>query len=633
MNKLHFLLFTIVSLLGIQYAEAAHINPGQGQLWWGYYVDDGMTGDLGTETTGSYHCAIRIPADHEIAAGATLYAERIWLSYEANVANMRIWMSKRLPASAEEADILCDAVQVNKGGCVDFAFSQPYTMGADSIYVGYSFDITTIESDADRWPVVTSLGMGDIPYAMYVKAPGYTYWMSNQKSLADHGNLAMQVLLGDHFLNNALKLEAVTNVTAARGGEAQSVVTLRNAGGAMVECFQFTTVVDGVESEPTFVDIISSPLAQIDAIQRFALPVPASAVVGRSEAKIRITEVNFEPNEIVDGSEEASLVLTTVAQPSPRKTVMENYVKTTDNLSPLSLVGNDRLTEWHPDEYIGVMIHDQDVMATNLYLSTCVTLTNPWIWANINREGWTYQYYGSQYFTDQQRTKFGIEDDFQAYQQEVVEAGVELYAYWTDEDRTLLKSVARTTFQFSDEDADYALGYLLTEDGMHGEGEAWMQANILWMTQEGHMFDWDEEITERYVYGPELVDNMIYNDVLVAGEGIEMGLQGSISAPIECGVSQRYEHLMSIAGNTMIQDRDSLELTVLLIDTKSGRIVNANRCEIMPYGSEQGIDMVADLQRTAVAYYSLDGKLLAKPGRQPVVVRYADGTVGKRMLK
>jgi len=583
------------------------------------------------DITGTYSCAIRIPADHEVAGGATLYAERIWLSYDANISNMKIWISKQLPATADEADILCDAVTLTKGGCVDFAFSQPYTITTDSVYVGYSFNIDAIESDDDRWPVVTSIGEDDIRYAMYIRFPGYSYWMSNTGSLEGWGNLAMHVLLGDNYYNNALSVVSASNVTVAKDGTAQTTVTLKDEGGSTIDSFSFTTTVDGVESEPVRADIIGSPFYQVGMEQTFHLPVPASSQVGVSEVKVTITKVNDEPNEISDGRQTGSLLLTTVAEASPRKTVMENYVKTIDNLSPLALVGNDRLTQYHPDNYIGIMIHDQDVMATGLYNETCVTLTNPWIWAHINRQGWTYQYYGSQYFGDAARTKFGIEDDFQDSQSEVVEAAVKVTAEWTDESRNTLTCQAQTTFQFSTSDADYALAFVITEDGMHGSGDEWLQANVLYVTQNGHMFDWDEEVTDKYVYGGEWIGDMYYNDVLVAGEGIYGGVEGSISLPIECSETQSYQHQLSIAGNTLIQDRDSLELTVMLLDNKGGRIVNADRCKIAAAGS-QSISTIADEKQSTVAYYTLDGKPLSAPRHGLVLVRKADGTLDKQFL-
>ncbi len=630
----------------VQHApRKAHIDPEVGQAWWGYFIDDNQYSDFGTEGTDTYNCAIYIPGDHELAKDSKVYAERLWLKRNCNIADMKIWLSTELPASAEAANVVCKPVTVTKGGIVDFAFDEPYQIDNKGVYVGYSFTINKIESDDDKWPVYTTAGLDMVQNAMFVSWSSGK-WYSNFDLCNTYGgnwgNLCMHVLLGDGFYSYAAAIKSVGTGVVAIGNTVDVPVTVENYGGTDIYDFDYTVTYDGKESEPMHYDTGEHPIIGTLNRQTYKLPLTAAKVTGESKALVKITQVNGGPNELNDGHEQAEANILTVAKRVARRTVMENFLNTGDDgYAVLSHVANDRLShDWHNEfessivcggnhnNYIGIMIHDRDGFATNDYIKTCLELDDlkavtqyPFIFTDVDRENRVLNYFGSQYYDQyNRRTKFGIEDDFGASQSETVEADVQIWTRWKTDN--VIQSTVSTTFGYSADDAHYALAFALVEDGKVGP----INNYILPMTYQGAMFQWDPEVWETYVKGPDVIDNVVFNDVLVATDEIYEGIAGSIKAPIKEGDTQYYQHNFDLSYNTTIQNKENLKVIVMLIDTKSGRIVNANRVHVGEDSEELGISTIETNTDNAPSY-DLTGRRVTEAYKGLVIQN------GKKVMK
>lgn len=602
---------TSVAQRSVAGPNKAHIDPEKGQAWWGYYVDDGYTGNFGTEGLSTYNCAIYIPGDHDVAKDAKIYAERLWFARKSHIADLKIWLSTTLPATAEEADICCDNVEFTKGGIVDFGFAEPHAIPSSGVYVGYSFTITSVTDEDDMYPVQTSYGLDMIENAMFVSWDGSKWWSNYDLTAAmggNWGNLAMQVLVGDNFPLNGASIKSVGSGVVAIGKTVDIPVTIQNLGGNQIYEFSYTVTNNGTESEPIYYDASEQMITDLYGTKTYNIPVSGGNTAEEGKATIKIVSVNGEENEVADGREQAVADVLTVLKASNRKTVMENFINAGDDgFSVLSHVANNRLShDWHDefesliecggnhDNYIGIMIHDRDAWATDMYINTLLELDEiqqrtqgPFIYTDIDREDRVYNYFGSQYKDEYtRRTKFGIEDDFGVSQKKTVEAEVHISTSWVDSEQSAIRSVVTTTFQYNTDDAHYALAFALTEDGKEGQ----INNGTLPQLKAAGIFDWDPDIT-NFVYGDNVVD-VVFDDVLVGVDEIYNGISGSIQAPIVAGEEQYYLHKWDLSNNSFITNKEFLKVIVMLIDTRTGRIVNANRVHVGEDSEEMGIENV-----------------------------------------
>lgn len=99
-----------------------------------------------------------------------------------------------------------------------------------------------------------------------------------------------------------------------------------------------------------------------------------------------------------------------------------------------------------------------------------------------------------------------------------------------------------------------------------------------------------------------------------------VGISGSIKAPIVCGEKQGYTDIITTLNNKVIQDKSHLYAVVLLIDRTTGRIVNADRAEIQPYGTS-AIETTVATQPADGKTYNLQGQQVTCPDSKGIYIR------------
>ena len=94
---------------------------------------------------------------------------------------------------------------------------------------------------------------------------------------------------------------------------------------------------------------------------------------------------------------------------------------------------------------------------------------------------------------------------------------------------------------------------------------------------------------KEWVDAPVYVQDVTYNHVPVNTYGIKKGIDGSIQYPIVAMQPQHFSDIVTTLNQKVIQDKNNLYAVVLLLNNDTGEIINADRAEIMPYGSNLGI--------------------------------------------
>lgn len=302
-----------------------------------------------------------------------------------------------------------------------------------------------------------------------------------------------------------------------------------------------------------------------------------------------------------------------------RRVVMEEFTGTWCGNCPRGIVAIERLCADFADRFIPIAVHSGsgEPMQIATYpelvpgdggVPSCM----------LNRGQKLDPYSGS-------RTKgayhYGIDADVRALLAQPAEADVQLDASWNDEYQWDIRLTTTTTFADPAQADDYRLAFVLLEDSLTGEGKPWAQVNYF-STAGGYddsrnyldddMKPWRDAAYNVYPYA--------YNHVAVNSLGIKTGVTGSIEA-IEAGKPQRYTTTITTINQRVIQEKSRLTAVALLLNAKTGRIVNAARADIRPYGDAAGIKGIYDSPTDDLPTYNLGGQRIVGSSAKGVYVR------------
>ena len=174
--------------------------------------------------------------------------------------------------------------------------------------------------------------------------------------------------------------------------------------------------------------------------------------------------------------------------------------------------------------------------------------------------------------------------------------------------------------------SEYALGYLVTAGTLTGTDKDWVQSNAL---SGDNSFAYDDNLTDLVNSPKSLVDYKFHN-VVVAAAGVEKGVAGSIPAPIVSGTPKQHSQRIDMGEMKLIQDKDDLSLVVFLLNTTTGRIVNAEKVKVT--GAPSGLREVGTVMGER-SLYNMQGQRIESLQRGVNILRHADGRTEKILVK
>ena len=421
--------------------------------------------------------------------------------------------------------------------------------------------------------------------------------------------------------NNALAIDDFVTTVAVIGTDATINVAVTYEGEETVKDFDYTISSPAFEDE-TFHYILKEPLYKSRIPVFLNLPFKSGTIARMEDASITITKVNGVENEIGNDKNVSKGKLISIIADSPHKVVMEEFTATWCANCPRGIVAMEKLQRLYPDNFIGIAIHCDDVMSANGFNSLLKQVEAiPFCFVNRRYKCdpyWGYTYGG----------RFATKELFDVCLNQPTEAALQIRSAIWNEDSTSISITTDATFQYDNENAPYALGFVLTEDYVSGPGSKWNQANNL-MTDLEFMPDED---FHKFYYGDSYIKNMEYMHVAVGGWKTGNGYEGSIQSPVVAGETQTFNKTLDISAVKQIQNKKNLKVIALLIDTERDRIVNADQTLISEEDVTAILPKTTDSTRKVESIYGIDGSRRNSLSRGVNIVRYSDGTT-KTILK
>ena len=604
-------------------------TPGEGQMWFTYVPDDynGENGAYGTMQADDYHVAMFIPTE-VIPEGTKIENLRFWMAAMC-VTNMSIWASTFLPDDGQTPD-LCqtsftydDREQREVNGRVmdtyfyNIPFDGDVFVSGEGIYVGFSFTVDHISTKIvggveqeymwDCMPLAY-IENGVNPYSFFLRSSSRGAW-SNWGE-ANSAQYLMGALMSGSGRENAVNVDGFGTVYNIKDEEPQLPVTLSALGSAGANSIDFVvTDADGTESEPIHLDLSQSIAFGARAVVN--LPLPAESAVGRQVKTITVTQVNGQPNESEKNIATGNVI--TLSERITRKPTVEEFTATWSGKGPRGIVARERMKVNFPDQLVIIANHmnsatKTDPMALDYYFEQAMPGANAADFVPqtaINRVKVVDSYFGS---TPGKNNAIRL--DLNEAVKELAPAQLILTPVW-DVEQSVVTIYTDVNFLYSDDEAKYALAYVLTEDAMQGDTEEWNQQNTYsgntWLDASDWLIPWTQKRPS--------VSGVIYDDVAIAAMGIGCGLEGSLPSTIMLGTPLHYTTTYDVDSNELVQNKSRLKVAVLLFNTETGEIVNAEQTRILTYEEYIGIDLPICSPVNSSIYYDLMGRRISQPSR------------------
>ena len=408
------------------------------------------------------------------------------------------------------------------------------------------------------------------------------------------------------FGENNLAPIASPRLFVAKGAtDAKGTFSCVNYGSKPVTSYRYTTTMNGKVVEEKEVKL-AEPINAGD-FGKLLVKVPTLNQLGDQQLVCNITYVNGKPNETTFSS--STLDITVLTKVPTCRVVFEDYTAMWCRYCPRATAIMEYLTKKHPDDFIGIAVHQGDKIAIADYKRPQVDKFGlPYVWAS--RRAKVSGYTGEELYQES-KARGAMMD-------------IDVKAEW-DASGSTINVQSTTTFRTNMSKANYALAYVVVEDGMHDA--SWSQAN----SYDG-LTDLLEENEEMAVFvkGGRVIYGLKYNHVARAFLGIDSGMEGSLPKNVVADRGIKHQATFEGVGrNWTPQNKKNLRVVVMVIDNSTNSIVNGAHCPIKPY-STTGVATTKNTdQRVEVARFNLKGQRLSAPEKGINIVKYSDGTVEK----
>lgn len=593
----------------------------QETTWWGYWHMGMPLQEASRLSLGSNNFCVRLTPSNSLLVDAKVHGLRFWISDKSAVQGVSVWMSSKKDAT----DMMTQEVPLSE--LKDVAHDQAPTVVTFSeavsilpagsryatAYVGFT---VTLASEAT--PCYVMAGGKE-----QSQAPNSCFIDGTDRYSA-YGPLAMQMLVSGARLHaNSLGVQPFGNVYALSSKATTAELAYVTQGTAPLSSFAYQLIYDGVE-QPEYEYLLETPISE--AGRELLLPVQfeATGAAKVMDCTVKVTKVNGQPNE--SDTPSATGTVTGLTQYPLKRSVMEEFTGTWCPNCPRGMVGIELLEEQFGNRFIAIAVHNDDPMEVAAYDKSAFTR------GVVSRMGgrpscaYDRTFEGDPYGGLTSVAHFGanLVVDYLLAQPTV--ADIDIQAHYDNDALTTVTLDAATTFRYSSDADGYQLMLVLTADSLTGDTEDWLQVNTLVGKTE-----YDSDL-DFFVYGDRRMQ-LKYNHVPIWVEGVENGIEGSISLPLQADEVQHFLRTVDLSGNTLVQRKECLSAIAMLIHPASGRIVNVAKAPVTGAG-QQAIHDIVGAGCDVVARYTSDGRAcgVVASGRL-VIERRSDGSVCKYICR
>ena len=604
MKKLLLLIITFLSYISLQ---------AQNELLYGVYTGTETLKGVGTEKVETYDVAMHL--NDPMLAGMELKGMKIPLNVGADITDCQAWLSKEL--TLKSGKMVADIVTVSftpDGKWVDVTFPEPYVITEEGVYAGYSFTVASVETTASKKPLMFVACEGLDNFYIHTSRTFRKWRCLAETAYYENGVYGMVVRLGgDRVKERAAIFEAPDELSTFVNINKKTTLTmpLVNHGLADISSIEYELQVGDETIERSA--NVSLKGTYYGRKTNMKVEMPAMSTSGSREVNIRVTKINGADNE--EEQPVTTFNMAYVTEFPKHKPLMEEYTGTWCQWCVVGIAAMEAMNKLYGDEFVGVAFHNGDIMTiTSVYPNVVSGFPT----AYLDR----VQHVSSP-FWGTSGTSLGIQEDWKKRENIIAPASLTMEAHWADEAQTQLAVTSTTTFIRDFNNSPYQLSYILTADGLKGEGKQWSQNN----GYAGSTDQANDPYLGPFTKKPGLITDIEFNDVAIQlASNKALAIEGTLPNAVSGNVPYQHTYTFDITGNTLVQDKTKLRPVAILIDTRTGEVVNAEKVRV---SETTGISTSDNLHVTSNHIYDLSGRKIAH-------ARLSKGvyiTNGKKIIK
>ena len=302
-----------------------------------------------------------------------------------------------------------------------------------------------------------------------------------------------------------------------------------------------------------------------NSVEPISIEIPASLVNRDHVFTYSVTDINGHADAVAMNSSGSIAFRAQAKQYFPRKVVMEEGTGTWCGYCPRGIVAIEQLQKKYPDNFIAIEIHDSDEMGNALNYNQILRRLNANPRCIINR-------------TKDMDPYFGDVESIIKDTKDYAESKITASAIFDNADRTSVTVSTEAVFGFSDEGADIRVAYVVVEDHVG----PYKQLNYYSFPYSSEMGWWIspdpfDPLYDWYMGEPEV--ETFFNNVARGIYEDADGVRQSIPSTIVAGETYSHQYTIKLPSN--IQNKKDIRIITLLIDNKSGEILNADSYDMV----------------------------------------------------
>lgn len=552
---------------------------------------------------------------------------KAYINPTTGISNTSLWLSKELTIEnkvniPDIASYNVTPVADTYGGenlaSMSITLPQPYVLGEEPVYIGYTLTVDVLNDDTQRYPVILADNIDPNGFFLHMSS-SVLKWKEYSETAGGVALIVAQI--EGEFPEHSLGIKNYEIPYVEEGEEFNLEIGVTNTGAQAVKNIKYTykfdndnTLYEGFAELPVAIEpnlVSSSPVS---------LTFEGIKGNGSHTVDLTLTEVNGQPN--LSAAANRQLTINVIPFVPVHRPLVEEYTSLGCGWCPRGFLAMEMIKEKYDEDEVSICYHYNYAGVTDPMQSTTSMAFRVagFPGATIDREADIDPYYGST-----SNVNFGIEYNLIEAMDKLAVAAIDIKAVTGDD---VIYVTTDTKFIQDVENANYQVGYVLVSNGL--SNPSWRQTNYFSSYASTYKGTPLEVLTTWSSYATGLV----FNDVAVDASAM-MGVAGSLPKSIKINESYVNTYKFDISKNSIIQDRENLVATAFIIDKNTGKIVNANKCKVNtdPAGVgtiDAGVEVI-DCQ-----YYDLSGRKISNPvkGLYIKVEKLSDGTTrtGKVMI-
>lgn len=497
----------------------------------------------------------------------------------------------------------------NTGEWHEVMFDQKVELNSsfEGLFVGYNY-----KQKSNNYPIGVSSKV-EGPFYIYANIPaskggnGEDWYQINSGGYG----LSIQLIVEGDFAPNAVRPLDFGEFTVVKGKSKNVAVSLWNIGSKLTS-IDYTIALDGKAGAEQHLDFGKD--FGLGGTHSVEIPFAAASELGASTVTLTITKVNGEENACVKNS--ATGTLYTVEREFVKRSVAEQFTGTGCGNCPSGHVAMHNMHNLYGDQFIGIALHQFNQSDPMYNASYDLGFTGA-PQCMVNRSSGVLAPYEQ------------MPEVLKASLDEIALTDVTVTGTFAEED-TKVNATASVESLVA---GDYNIAFMLTADGLTGTTKSWKQSN--YFCKGGGRYNSQASMPDDLKFLWDMGSSYVetYNDVLIASSYVSSNNKATLPTLVANGTVSS-EYTLKMPTKKTLKEaikHDQVYVVALLLDKKTGAIVNAGRARVT---GTTGIENVNNSsEATVVARYNVNGVQIAAPVKGINIVKMSDGTTRKVLVK